>query len=526
MSGEFSQLGTKRSRSSENLSAIAELTPVRKVASPSTQTGSAAGQGSREVSPTPKSPSSIKKMFRAREKAAIGSQKPPKTVKQESKKPEKKESEVKPKKKSVSPKPSRQEPVERVPESPKSKQKGFQRFFERSRSKSPSPTPSSDDEAEKTKHTRVKVVVESAKKSEDAQHRPTEHPLSVAKQAKASAASQPEPRSTEAPQRNKNETGRTVDTVQETAGTESVADIVKRLNPQQPAIEQPAEKSKKKDKAKKEDKKEKMKEKEKQQPKGSRTESKKEKEGASKGRSFLSILKPKKSYDVNKASSRSKKSSSPKLKKKKKLESEKDKVQQLSEKPPLSLQQRIKRLEELGVGKADTDGLELVVSLEELRDLELSRGLDDPEGTCEGEETRVYVRSTSPAGQSEDGLESEESNRSRSSTPVYSSGTDEVRPGSRVSRASSGAATYGGTSSRGVSPAEGEWRLESPSGGEEASEEELTREVDVPMGDAEGPAEDGEFVMERTQSVVDTVRQLEPLSAAYSVSLAENFLHF
>ena len=500
--GEFSRLGNKRSRSSEDLAAISEMTPpVKKIVTPST-TGAATH---REVSPEPKSPASLKMMFRAREKAYLSRQKPPKSPKS----PKSEEIEAKPKKKAASPKHSaRGKTGKSPPESPKSKQKGFQRFFERS--KSPSPTPSSEDEergAEKVKQTRMKRSVEGPRKHEE---KSSGHPLSVAKQAKASSASQPQPQSTEAVQSSKNEAKTTV---LEEPATASVADIVKRLNPQQqqPSVEQPAEKSKKKEKEKKEKgkKEAKKEEKEKQPLKASSAAEKTEKEGASKSRRFLSIFKPKKSYNVSKASSRSTKtsSSSPKLKKKKKTDPEREKLQQLSEKPQLSLQQRIKRLEELGVGKLDTDGAELVLSLVELRELELSRGLVPDEDGAEREEREVCVRGKSPAGQSEDGLESEQSNRSRSSTPLYSSGA-EVE--------SSGAATYG-TSSRGVSPVGAEWRVGSPSGGEEASGEE-------PGEDRESVreiGEDGEFVMERTPSVVETVRQLEPLSAAYSVSIAE-----
>ena len=476
MSEGLGQLGKKRSRSSEDLKTIPETTQVKKTASPSRT--SKQEHTSQEASPAEKNPSLQDKikMFKDREVPSPSSRKPPRTDK------EKQKEAAKPIETSMSPKPTAKEGATKTPKSPKSKQKGF-RHLMRSKSKSPSPTLSSEDEAkEKESTTKVKKVADSPKKHEDTHPRPTGHPLSVAKQAKTG---HPESPSTEAKEKNKNEAKRTEDEKQMEAATASVADIVKRLDPHQPSSE-PASGKKKKEKGKKE---EKSKRKESKDKKGA----KEEKSGG-----LLSLFKSKKSYDVSKATSQS-------AKKSKKASSEKHAVQQISLQS-LPLQERIERLRALGIGRAETDGSELVLSLEELRDLELSHGLIPVEK--EGQGARGE-RNKSPAGQSEDGLESEESNRSRSSTPVCSSGAEEARPQSRTSHASTGAATYG-SSSRGVSPVQGDWRVGAASGEEEGSEEGRVVEEEM--------VEEGVFTMERTPSVVDTVRQLEPVSAAYSVS--------
>ena len=479
----------KRSRSSEDLIAISEMTQAKNTASSSTK--SEKEHASQVASPAEKNAASTQekiRMFKARE-ASQCSQKPPLKTEKQKKTPPMEETRMSSKQSSA------KETATKPPESPKSKQKGFRRLL-RSKSKSPSPTLSSEDEAkeESTKQVKAKRVPGSPKKQEDAHPRPSGHPLSVAKQAKTG---HPESPSTEAKQKTKNEK-------QPETAAASVADIVKRLDPHQPTTKHASEEKNKKEKGKKE-----RKSKEKEKKRGD--EESKEKKGEGKGGGRLSFFKSKKSYDVSKASSQpSKKSSaSPELKKKKKLNSEKHAVQQVAV-HPLHLQQRIERLKELGVGRVETDGPELVLSLEELRDLELSHGLIPVErGDGEGEEARGW-RSKSPAGQSEDGLESEESNRSRSSTPVCSSAGEEQRPRSRASNASTGAATYG-TSSRSVSPVQGDWRVGATSGEEEGSEQE-------PVVGEEMVVEEGEFTMERTPSVVDTIRQLEPLSTAYSVS--------
>jgi hypothetical protein len=429
------------------------------------------------------------RMFKARE-ASQCSQKPPLKTEKQKKTPPMEETPMSSKQSSA------KETATKTPESPKSKQKGFRRLL-RSKSKSPSPTLSSEEES--TKQVKAKRVPGSPKKQEDTHPRPSGHPLGVAKQAKTG---HPESPSTEAKQKTKNEVKRAEEEKQPETAAASVADIVKRLDPHQPTKKHASEEKNKKEKGKKE-----RKSKEKEKKRGD--EESKEKKGEGKGGGRLSFFKSKKSYDVSKASSQpSKKSSaSPELKKKKKLNSEKHAVQQVAV-HPLHLQQRIERLKELGVGRVETDGPELVLSLEELRDLELSHGLIPVErGDGEGEEARGW-RSKSPAGQSEDGLESEESNRSRSSTPVCSSAGEEQRPRSRASNASTGAATYG-TSSRSVSPVQGDWRVGATSGEEEGSEQE-------PVVGEEMVVEEGEFTMERTPSVVDTIRQLEPLSTAYS----------
>ena len=509
VSGGLGRFGGKRSRSSEDLSAISEMTQPRKTESPSRRAKKVSEHGSQEAS-VEENPASLQEkinMFKAREGAPASSHKPPRNEKKK-----KKEKDVQPMETSSPPKPSMtKEGAAKNPESPKSKQKGFRRLL-RSKSKSPSPNLSSEDESkekENTKQVKVKKVRDSPKKAEDVQPRPAGHPLSVNKQAKTS---HPESPSTEAKQKNKNKGKRADDEPLSETATASVANIVKRLNPQQPSTEQPTEKSKKKEKAAK--KEGKAKEKEKQQAKGGKVE-RKEKEGEGKSGGRFSFFKSKKSYDVSKASSQptKKSSASPKLKKKKKGNNEKQAVQQVSTQS-MSLQQRMERLRELGVGRTDTDSSELVLSLEELRDLELSRGLILEEEDTQQVKDARETRSKSPAGQSEDGLESEQSNRSRSSTPVCSSGAEEQRPQSRTSRGSTGAATYG-TSSRGVSPVQGEWRVGTTSGEEEGSDE-----GEQPVD--ERVAEEGEFTLERTPSVVETVRLLEPLSAAYSVSSKPN----
>ncbi|CAI8055970.1 [F-actin]-monooxygenase mical1 [Geodia barretti] len=486
----------KRSRSSEDLIAISEMTLAKNTASSSTK--SEKEHASQVASPAEKNAASTQekiKMFKARE-ASQCSQKPPLKTEKQKKTPPMEETPVSSKQSSA------KETATNTPESPKSKQKGFRRLL-RSKSKSPSPTLSSEDEAkeESTKQVKAKRVAGSPKKQEDAHPRPSGHPLGVAKQAKTG---HPESPSTEAKQKTKNEAKRAEEENQPETAAASVADIVKRLDPHRPTTKQPSEEKKKKEKGKKE-----RKPKEKEKKKSNEESKEKKDDGKSGGR--LSFFKSKKSYDVSKATSQpSKKSSaSPELKKKKKLNSEKQAVQQVAV-HSLHLQQRIERLKELGVGRAETDGPGLVLSLEELRDLELSHGLIPVErGDGEGGEEARGGRSKSPAGQSEDGLESEESNRSRSSTPVCSSAGEEKRPRSRASNASTGAATYG-TSSRGVSPIQGDWRVGATSGEEDGSEKD-------PAGE-EMVVEEGEFTMERTPSVVETIRQLEPLSAAYSVS--------
>ena len=485
VSGGFS--ANKRSRSTEGLSAIAESTPAA-VASPAKQADPSLERGSREASPASQSPTSLRKrieMLEAKEGGRHGSGRPKSTSRSKQK-----EVGIKPKKITVSPAPEASaKPGETVnlATSPKSRQKGIFRLFERSKSKSPSPTPSSDDEIENTEKgkPKVKKVAESPVKSHEETHpKPTTHPLTVTKQAQA----HPESPKKEVQQLDKH----SVENDQHQA-VASVADIVKRLDPQQLSTEQPTGKKKKKEKKKKE-----IKTKEKQHLKGSTLESQ-ERESESKSGRIRSFFRSKKGYDVAKASSPTgKNSSSPKSKKKKKSKSEREQVHQLAQKPPLSLQERIQRLKELGVGnmETDTDSPDMILSLEELNDLEAHSGLLLNENK-EEEDVKERNRSVSP-GYSEEGLVTD-SSRSRSTTPVYSSGAEEQRPQSRSSHFSSVAATCG--SIRGVSPME--WKDESPSGEEEDS---LAGEV---------------YRGERKPSVVETVQQLEPLSAAYSVSIVE-----
>lgn len=488
VSGGLSHFSKKRSRSSEGLSAIAEATEIIRPASPA--------QGplsSREVSPTTQSLKPLRRrieMLEAKESSGVA---PASTQKS---KPGKKESNAHHKKNTASsplheePQPRSEGEVEKVPASPKSRQKGVFKLFDRSKSKSPSPTPSSEDhkELEKKDKGRIKTVTETPKSHDPAPLGP-KHPLSITKQSKTpSTTAKPESSSKE---KKDNVVVKTEENQLQEEVTESVADIVKRLNPQQPSPE-PSGKKKAKEKVKKE---EKIKDKEKKQLKNSPQESQ-GKENESKGSRLRSLFKSKKSYDVAKAGSQTTAvSSSPKLKKKKKIKAEKEEVQKLAEKPPLSLQERIQRLKDLGVG-AETDGAELVLTLEQLRDLEVSSGV-----ILEGEEERVdaavdmHSRSVSPE-YSEKGVESV-SSCSRSTSPVHS-GVEETRSQSRVSHISTDAATYG--SSRGVSPMVGDWG------------------AGVPSGEEDALMDDDKVEVERKLSVVETVRQLEPLSASCSVS--------
>ena len=517
VSGGLHRIPVKRSRSSEGLSPIAESTRAAQPALPAKPVESSSKHDSREASPATQSPRPLRKriqMLEAKE-TAVGVAAGSKSTK------EKKDTETKQKKKTVSPlqkdtqtkqkkitpSPSQKDaqskqklaspvrevsPVpspgetEKVQGSPKSRQRGLLRLFDRSRSKSPSPTPSSDDEPKetpKTKRTKRKVA-ESPKGHEQAHaHVGSTHPLSVTKQSPAAPASRLESPMKETEQKSTSETQKAEEDPHQVS--ESVADIVKRLDPHKASAE-PTEKHKKKEKVKK-----KGKDKEKAKQEGARES--REKETDTKGSRFLSFFKGKKSYDVAKASSSrsaasSATSSSPKLKKRTK--SEKEQVQSLSEKPPVSLQQRIQRLRELGVGNLETDGPD-IMSLEEVIALETSSGitLDEEEEEEEGEVEEVRGRSVSP-GYSEEGVESQ-SSHSRSTSPVYSGGEDPRRSESRTSHTSAGATCR---DSRSMSPVEG--------------------------GDEREPSPEGEekAQMERTVSVVETVRQLEPLSAADSVS--------
>ena len=514
VSGGFS--ANKRSRSSEGLSAIAESTPAA-VASPAKHADSSLERESHGASPASQRPTSLRKrieILEAKEGRRHGSGRPKSTSRSEQK-----EASIKPNNKSVSPAPASpekpEETVKLASSSPKSKQKGKNktvsqvpaspekqeetvklaaasspkskrifRLFERSKSKSPSPTPSSDDEIENTEKRKPKVtkITESKTKShEETQPKTTKHPLTVAKQAQTHSVS-PKKQDQKLDERS-------VENDQNQA-VASVADIVKRLDPQQPSTEQPTGKKKKKEKTKKE-----IKTNEKQYLKGSTSQSQ-EGDSESKSGRFRSFFRSKKSYDVAKASSPTGKTSlSPKAKKKRKSKSEREQVHQLAQKPPLSLQERIQRLKELGVGnmETDTDSPDMILSLEELNDLEARSGLL----LNEKEQVKERSRSVSP-GYSEEGLVTD-SSRSRSTTPVYSSSAEEQRPQSRSSHLSS-AATCG--SVRGVSPME--WKDGSHSGEEVQEEDSLAGQ---------------EYRGERKTSVVETVQQLEPLSAACSVSI-------
>ena len=532
--------GFKRSRSSEGLSSIAESTPPAKAAAPVKQTESLLEKGgSREALPARQSsPTSLRKrieMLEAKEGGKRQLKSSSKTKQKETDTKRKRET-VSPvaeaivpgKKRTVSPGPevSVSPKPGKMPGSPKSRQKGIFRFFsERSKSKSPSPTPSSDDddddETESAERGRPRAAESPTKSYGETKLLTAAHPLSVAKQAGGSHKDLP---AKEVKSLNKTERQSAGD--DESEATASVADIVKRLDPQQPSTEQTTVAKKKKGKSKKDTR---MKQKEKQLLKGSTEEGREKKEGEGKSGRIRLFFRSKKSYDVAKASSgTNNKSSSPKPKKKKKSKSEREHVHQLAKKPPLSLQDRIQRLKELGV---ETDSPDMVLTLDELNELEAQSGLllreegagdataavlvvgeekEEEEGE-EEEEVDYRGRSVSP-GYSEEGLVSSDSVRSRSTSPVvYSSasgGTEEARSGSRGSHHSSVAATCGG-SERGVSPMV--WRdASSPSGGEE----EATREEDAVVAD--------EDRVERRPSVIETVRQLEPLSATCSVSSVEN----
>ena len=518
ISGGLRRTPLKRSQSSEGLSAIAESTQATEPAAPAKPVESSSKQ-SREASPATQSPRSHRKKFQLLEakETAVGVPVSRKSTK------ERKDTEIKQNKKSaspvqkdmetkqvksssspiqkdrstktklttpaaspiceVSPMPSSGE-TEKVQGSPKSRQRGLLRLFDRSRSKSPSPTPSSDEETKETtkaKRTKRKVA-ESPKGHEQAHvHVGSTHPLSVTKQSQAIPVSHPKPPTKVSEQKSKSETLKPEDDLQQT--TESVADIVKRLDPPKASAES-AEKNKKKEKAKKKGK-------DKEKAKQVVARESREKEADTKSSRFLSFFKAKKSYDVAKASTRttasSVTSSSPKLKKKTK--SEKEHVQSLSENPPVSLQQRIQRLKELGVGNLDIDGPD-IISLEEVIALEASSGIAVNEKEAAVEEVRS--RSVSP-GYSEEGVESQ-SSHSRSTSPVYSGGEESVRSESRTSHASAGATCR---DSRGTSPVEEEdERDRSPEGEEKVQ-------------------------VERKVSVVETVRQLEPLSVVNSVSYLE-----
>ena len=511
MSGRLSHFTKKRSRSSEGLSVIAEATENTRSPCPVRPTAGS----SREASPATESPKPLRKrieLLEAKERsgaAPVGSQ---------TSSGRKKEVDAHQKKRTASspireePKPSAGGEVERAPVSPKSRQRGIFKLFDRSKSKSPSPTPSSEDQTKETvtkEKGKIKIVTESPK-GHDPTHGGPAHPLSITKQSQtASTTSQPESSGKEKQDKS---AVKTEDSQLQKEATESVADIVKRLNPQLASTES-YEKKKTKEKARKEGKtkekstkEEKTKEKEKKHLKSSPREAQ---ERENKGSRLRSLFRPKKTYDVAKAGSQTTAvSSSPKLKKKK-AKSEREEVHKLSVKPPLSLQERIQRLKELGVG-TETDGPELVLSLEQLRDLEVRNGII-VEGEEEREEVEVDVRSRSTSPEySEGGLESG-SNYSRSTTSPVHSGVEEARSQSRVSHTSTGAATYG--SSRGVSPMAGDWgssRGVSPMAGEWGA--------GVLSGEEDVSTEDGKVQVERQLSVVETVRQLEPLSASFSVS--------
>ena len=517
MSGSFGRLASQRSHSSEGLSAIAESTTATESAPPAEPVDQSASRqhDAREQSPAKQSPGSLRKriqMLEAKEAQEVG------TPKEKGRKEKEKKEVGKPHKKEaasnsreVSPKPSTSAGPQKPPDSPK---RGLFRFkFDRSRSKSPSPSPSREvKEMEKKGRSWKKGETEANLKEgkegtyvhhEQVHTKPT-HPLrSVAKQPEASVSqSPPKPsqaeHSKEEDQKGDKEAQKGEDEPQ--FAVESVADIVKRLDPQQEASAEPGGK-KKKDKAKKPKKEGKKADRVKTKAKekhGSKSAAKetREKDEAAKSSRFLSFFKSKKSYDVAKAGSTSSSatasSSSPKLKKKKSKKGEKEELQHLAEKPQLSVQRRIQRLQELGVGVLATDSPNGPdISLEELEALEASSGirLDEEEVVEE-----VRSRSVSP-GFSDEGSESV-SSRSRSMSPVCS-GAEEERPQSRASHGSSG---YGARS-RSTSPIVEE---EKQSLEEKEEEEEGGEEGEGISG------EDRKF--QRKTSVVETVRKLEPLS--------------
>ena len=519
MSGSFGRLASQRSHSSEGLSAIAESTTATESAPPAEPVDQSASRqhNAREQSPAKQSPGSLRKriqMLEAKEAQEVG------TPKEKGRKEKEKKEVGKPHKKEaasnsreVSPKPSTGAGPQKPPDSPK---RGLFRFkFDRSRSKSPSPSPSREEkvkEMEKKGRSWKKGETEANLKEgkegtyvhhEQVHTKPT-HPLrSVAKQPEASVSqSPPKPSQAEHSKEEDQKGGKEAQKGEDEPqfAVESVADIVKRLDPQQEASAEPGGK-KKKDKAKKPKKEGKKADRVKTKAKekhGSKSAAKetREKDEAAKSSRFLSFFKSKKSYDVAKAGSTSSSatasSSSPKLKKKKSKKGEKEELQHLAEKPQLSVQRRIQRLQELGVGVLATDSPNGPdISLEELEALEASSGirLDEEEVVEE-----VRSRSVSP-GFSDEGSESV-SSRSRSMSPVYS-GAEEERPQSRASHGSSG---YGARS-RGTSPIVEE---EKQSLEEKEEEEEGGEEGEGISG------EDRKF--QRKTSVVETVRKLEPLS--------------
>ena len=350
---------------------------------------------------------------------------------------------------------------EKTPESPKSRPRGLLRLFDQSKSKSKSSTLDIKDEMKKAESPTERSKGD--KQTHLPVHEPSTHALKEAQPSTSHSGSPKERSISETQQAEKGH--------QHTP--ESVADIVKRLDTQETSAGNTTGKKKEK-KTKKGGK---VKEKEKQH---SKERGGQQKESETKSSRLLSFFRSKKSYDVAKASSAAASSptathhsSSPELKKSKK--SEREHVQSLSKQ--VSVQDRIRRLKELGVG--DTDSPDM--SLEQLRALEISSGILVEEEKAVEE---IRSRSASP-GYSDEGVESE---TSHSISPVYSD-VDEPRSQSRTSHTSAGLAS---------------------SAAEEDGHEVLSDVEEMDPGDEDVQPE------QHSVSVVETVRQLEfasPVSA-------------
>ena len=355
---------------------------------------------------------------------------------------------------------------EKTPESPKSRPRGLLRLFDQSKSKSKSSTLDIKDEMKKAESPTERSKGD--KQTHLPVHEPSTHAL---KQAQPSTSHSGSPK-----ERSISETQQAEKGHQHTP--ESVADIVKRLDTQETSAGNTTGKKKEK----KTKKGEKVKEKEKQH---SKERAGQQRESETKSSRLLSFFRSKKSYDVTKASSAAASSptathhsSSPELKKSKK--SEREHVQSLSKQ--VSVQDRIRRLKELGVG--DTDSPDM--SLEQLRALEISSGILVEEEKAVEE---IRSRSASP-GYSDEGVESE---TSHSISPVYSD-VDEPRTQSRTSHTSAGLAS---------------------SAAEEDGHEVLSDVEEMDPGDEDVQPE------QHSVSVVETVRQLEPLFASPVSALSE-----
>ena len=509
MSGGLSWF-RQRSRSTEGLNTIAESTPPLESAPPAHLVGpSAQPQETQEQLPASGSPGFLRKHIQAFE--AKDKNKPAQ------KEQKKKEGSVKQEKRAavrsheVSPKLGTVTGKARPPESPKSQPRGGFGLFSRLRSRSPSPGPGrgqrEEGEKKAEKGREGKGAAEGKEKkvpqSQDQVHVSSTHPLTASKPVESGV---PQGRSkspvahTQPPKEGKGQDGGEAQRqgeageVEQQPVVESVAEIVKRLDPQPAAAETGGKKGERGKKGRKDEKmvqqedKSKKKEKEKKKkhpPEAAAKESGEKEEQETAIHKLLSLFKPKKSYDVAKAtSSPSAASSSPKLKKKKKKGEKEVPQKPASEAPPLSVQDRIQRLRDLGVGVSSIDGP--LISLEELEALEAASGIGVEERgeEEEGRDSRRDIRSRSVSP--EELLESE-SGRSRSASPGQSAGEGE-RSQSKTSYHS----------------------LE-----EKEVREKEVREGDAGEGGEEGrkeiSVEDGdEHQLSRVTSVEETVRKLDP----------------